>query len=41
ALRDEGLLHGGPAPFGLADRQRFASALDRTLTRMLRSSRGG
>lgn len=37
-LRDEGLIQGGPAPFGLADRQRFASALDRTLTRMLRVS---
>jgi uncharacterized protein YaiI (UPF0178 family) len=35
-LRDEGLIQGGPAPFGPADRQRFASALDRTLTRMLR-----
>jgi uncharacterized protein YaiI (UPF0178 family) len=37
-LRDEGLVQGGPAPFGPADRQRFASALDRTLTRMLRNS---
>jgi hypothetical protein len=37
-LRDEGLVQGGPAPFGPADRQRFASALDRTLTRMLRAS---
>ncbi len=36
-LRDEGLVQGGPAPFGPADRQRFASALDRTLTRMLRA----
>ncbi len=37
-LRDEGLIQGGPAPFGHSDRQRFASALDRTLTRMLRNS---
>jgi hypothetical protein len=37
-LRDEGLVQGGPAPFGPADRQRFASAFDRTLTRMLRNS---
>lgn len=36
SLRDEGLVQGGPGPFGAADRQRFASALDRTLTRMLR-----
>jgi uncharacterized protein YaiI (UPF0178 family) len=37
-LRDEGLVQGGPAPFGPADRQRFASALDRTLTRLVRGS---
>jgi uncharacterized protein YaiI (UPF0178 family) len=37
-LRDEGLIQGGPEPFGPVDRQRFASALDRTLTRMLRTS---
>lgn len=37
-LRDEGVVGGGPAPFGPADRQRFASALDRTLTRLLRES---
>jgi uncharacterized protein len=36
-LRDEGLVQGGPAQFGPQDRQRFASALDRTLTRMVRS----
>lgn len=35
-LRDEGLIQGGPAQLGLRDRQRFASALDRTLTRMVR-----
>ncbi len=36
ALRAGGLVQGGPAQFGLADRQRFASALDRTLTRLVR-----
>ncbi|MBU5637127.1 YaiI/YqxD family protein [Geomonas sp. Red69] len=38
-LRNDGLLLGGPAQFGLADRQRFASALDRLLTRMMRGDR--
>ena len=38
-LRGAGLLQGGPAQFGLPDRQRFASALDRTLTRMVREMR--
>jgi len=37
-LRDEGLVQRGPAPFGPADRQRFASALDRTLTRLVREA---
>jgi hypothetical protein len=35
-LRDGGLVQGGPAQFGPADRQRFASSLDRLLTRMAR-----
>ncbi len=35
-LRSDGVLLGGPAQFGLADRQRFASSLDRLLTRMVR-----
>lgn len=35
-LREEGLVQGGPAQFGMQDRQRFASALDRTLTRLMR-----
>ena len=35
-LRSAGMVAGGPAQIGLADRQRFASALDRTLTRMIR-----
>jgi len=38
-LRSEGLVQGGPAQFSLTDRQRFASALDRFLTRMLRGKR--
>jgi uncharacterized protein YaiI (UPF0178 family) len=33
-LRTEGLLSGGPGQLGLTDRNRFASALDRVLTRM-------
>jgi uncharacterized protein YaiI (UPF0178 family) len=32
-LRSTGELLGGPAPFGRADRQRFASHLDRLLTK--------
>lgn len=35
-LRSGGLVYGGPGQFTLADRQRFASCLDRTLTKMLR-----
>lgn len=35
-LRSGGLVQGGPAQLGLTDRKRFASALDRTLTRMLK-----
>ncbi len=35
-LRTEGLVQGGPAQLGLTDRNRFASSLDRLLTRMLR-----
>jgi uncharacterized protein YaiI (UPF0178 family) len=39
-LRDGGMIAGGgPAPFGLTDRNRFASALDRILTRMVRGQR--
>ena len=38
-LRSDGVLLGGPAQFGLADRQRFASSLDRLLTRMVREQR--
>ena len=35
-LRMDGVVHGGPSQFGLTDRQRFASALDRLLTRMVK-----
>ncbi len=38
-LRSGGLVQGGPAQLGLTDRKRFASALDRTLTRMLKGQR--
>lgn len=35
-LRGSGMLTGGPRPYGPKDRQSFAAALDRTLTRALR-----
>lgn len=35
-LRNDGLVSGGPPPFGPNDRKRFAATLDRTLTRLLR-----
>ena len=38
-LRSGGLVQGGPAQFSLTDRQRFASSLDRLLTRMVRGER--
>ncbi|HEY3309579.1 MAG TPA: YaiI/YqxD family protein [Desulfuromonadaceae bacterium] len=38
-LRSDGLIQGGPAQFSLTDRQRFASALDRLLTRMQKGRR--
>jgi uncharacterized protein YaiI (UPF0178 family) len=38
-LRAEGLVRGGPSQFSLTDRNRFASALDRLLTRMLKGRR--
>ena len=38
-LRAGGLVLGGPAQFNLSDRQRFASSLDRLLTRMIRGER--
>lgn len=36
-LRSGGSVQGGPSQFGLADRQRFASSLDRILTRFRRN----
>jgi uncharacterized protein len=38
-LRTEGLVQGGPGQFSLTDRQRFASSMDRLLTRMVRGGR--
>jgi uncharacterized protein YaiI (UPF0178 family) len=38
-LRSEGLVQGGPNQFGQTDRNRFASALDRMLTRILKGQR--
>ncbi len=38
-LRADGLVQGGPNQFGMTDRNRFASALDRLLTRMLKGQR--
>jgi uncharacterized protein YaiI (UPF0178 family) len=38
-LRSEGCVQGGPGQFSLADRQRFASSLDRILTLMQRGKR--
>ena len=34
--RIAGMVTGGPAPFGAGDKQAFAGALDRALTRLLR-----
>ncbi|HEU0265150.1 MAG TPA: DUF188 domain-containing protein, partial [Geobacterales bacterium] len=36
-LRNDGLVSGGPPPFGPNDRKRFAATLDRTLTRLSRN----
>lgn len=36
-LRTDGMMLGGPAQFSLTDRQRFASSLDRLLTKMVRA----
>lgn len=38
-LRTAGVVQGGPSQFNMVDRQRFASSLDRILTRMLRGIR--
>lgn len=41
-LRDTGLIQGGgPPPFSMSDRNRFASALDSVLHRLLRGQRPG
>jgi uncharacterized protein YaiI (UPF0178 family) len=36
SFRGAGMVTGGPAPFNSRDKQAFASALDRALTRMRR-----
>jgi hypothetical protein len=38
-LRGAGMIQGGPGVFSNTDRQRFASSLDSTLTRMIRGRR--
>ncbi len=38
-LRGAGLVQGGPSQLGMTDRQRFASSLDRLLTRMIKEHR--
>lgn len=38
-LRGAGMIQGGPAQFSNTDRQRFASALDSLLTRMIKARR--
>jgi len=38
-LRADGLVQGGPGQFSLTDRQRFASSMDRLLTKMVRESK--
>ena len=38
-LRSAGMIQGGPGAFSNTDRQRFASSLDSTLTRMIRGHR--
>lgn len=35
-LRSGGLIQGGPAQFNMTDRQKFASSLDRLLSRMVK-----
>ena len=37
-LRSSGVETGGPRPYGESDKRAFASAFDRTLTRMLRDT---
>jgi uncharacterized protein YaiI (UPF0178 family) len=36
-LRTSGVVHGGPAPLSATDRQKFANALDRSLTKLHKS----
>jgi uncharacterized protein YaiI (UPF0178 family) len=41
ALREAGMVTGGPAPFGPKDRQRFSNCLDRELTRLRKAAATG
>jgi uncharacterized protein len=38
-LRAAGVVRGGPAPFAMTDRQKFASVLDRLLTKMAKGKK--
>ena len=38
-LREEGTMSGGPSPLGPRDREKFANAIDRELTRLRKVSR--
>ena len=38
-LREQGMMGGGPAPYKPKDRAKFASALDRLLTQLLRNEK--
>jgi uncharacterized protein len=38
SLREEGVMTGGAAPYGPRERERFANALDRELTRLRRTA---
>ena len=38
-FRGAGMVTGGPAPFSARDKQAFAGALDRALTRLIRKAR--
>lgn len=40
-LRSGGFVQGGPGAYGAADKQKFAAALDRELTRRLKTRNGG
>ena len=37
-LREEGTMTGGPPPLGPRDKEKFANAIDRELTKLQRNS---